>query len=179
MKKLARPDRTLTAHDLRYLHATIFRELAAGHGFVVLHDGRPLARLLPMIPASDLPPPTEPQVTGPRLERLEALLGQTNLARVLGVTLATFQARRPGLQFSKPVLERLEAIVGVVDDLAVSLPASQIGPWLLRPNKELKGLSTVSILASPWTRGDATIDLVSNLARRERIRHQPSPGSRP
>ncbi|ULH13970.1 hypothetical protein MF271_01165 (plasmid) [Deinococcus sp. KNUC1210] len=125
--------------------------------------------------------PQQSLVTGPRLERLETLLGQTDLARVLGLTLTTYAICRPSIQFSESTLSRLEVLASVIDDLETSLPVSRVRAWFRRANRELKGASVLCTLALPWNPGDATITLVERLARRERVSRSasaPSPARR-
>lgn len=175
MDQTIKPERTVTTQNLRMLSKTVIQHLISGHGFTLLHEGRPLAHLLPLVPASTLPQAAQPLVTSSRLERLETFFGRTDLARVLGLSLTTFLARRMGLQYSGNTLGRLEVISEVVGDLMSSLSAAQAKAWFSRPSKELQGRTPLTTLAFPWVKDDATITLIHHLARRELVKPLISP----
>lgn len=181
MEQLSNRERMLTTRDLRVFHNTVVQGLLSGQGFTVLYGGRPLARLLPIEPLLELPAPKQLQEHGFRLDRLEVLLGQRDLARMLGLTLTTYLIYRASAQFSESTLNRLVALAEVVDDLEATLSVSRIRAWFQRASRELKGVSVLSALAFPWNPGDATITQVERLARRERVGRlasTPSPSSR-
>jgi len=160
-----RSETTLTWRDLHHCSRDIQNDLLRGHAFVILHAGRPLARLIPVITP---PPPLPKGGTAPgHLARLALYLSQVDLARVLGLSGPTLQLYQANEGFPEVITDRLQALAALLDEVTPGQKLKQVQRWFVRSRPELGGGNALATLAFPWTRDDPTIRLIHELARRD------------
>jgi len=155
----------ITPRDLQMCSRDIVAQLRAGQAFALVEDGRLLARLTPV---QDIPAPVHDVPWGLQLERLRSVLGERDLARILGVSVRALSADEP---FQPVVTGRMAALNILIEDLGRWHRPAQLSTWFRRGRQELQRRSPLDLLAFPWTAGDSRISTTLDLARLDRRRH--------
>lgn len=159
----------ITTQEFRKGLSAVLRALAGGETFLLVEDGRPIARLLPLFDGAVAQVSVEPPDIGPHLVPVLSMLGEASLSRVLGLTLPTFVLQQADGSFVPPIRERLIALSIVVEEQATYMTMPQMRAWWHRAHRGLRGDSPVEHLALPWVCGDARSMQVFDLIHRQRL----------
>lgn len=153
--------RKITLRDLRCCSRDIAAQLALGHAFVLFDEGRPLAHLTPLRPSSTFTF-SDDLVWRTQLAELRTLLGERDVARILGISEHWVTGERP---LPPVVMERLTFLTVLTAQLNTWIPSARLSAWFRRSRRELQQRSPMEVLAFPWDAHDGRSALVLRMAR--------------